>query len=304
MKTTITLFSAAMLIAAASNMRADIIAGPITNPANGHDYYLLSPNTWTASEAEAENLDGTLAVIKNADEQKWVFSTFGNYGGTNRNLWIGLYRTWPDRTLVWATGEILGYSNWAGGQPDDTGGTESFVFMASANRPWGFPAGSWDDWTDNGMVDGSAPNGVVELPGKAHKLSLSKTERALIGNWYEGGDIKRPCWIAGTDKMLFVVANNKFTTRARLGADGILFLQDIQRGRPMFDAGMPTVENVYLRSVPTMANFQTGIHGEIIKDKILWSNGTWWSRKPAEHNAVKESSNIDLPADAPADAEK
>src|SRR5271156_1098945 len=85
-------FSAVILLFTAARLPAEIIAGPITNPANGHDYYLLSPNSWTASEAEAESLDGTLAVIKNANEQKWISSTFGAYKGTNHDLWIGLPR--------------------------------------------------------------------------------------------------------------------------------------------------------------------------------------------------------------------
>jgi len=167
MKTSIAVCSAAiMLFAAAFNTRAAIIAGPITNPANGHDYYLLSPNTWTLSEAEAESLDGTLAVIKNADEQKWVFSTFGADGGTNRNLWIGLHRNFHGGSLGWVTGEKLDYADWAGGQPDNTGGIEDYVFMASANRPWGFPAGSWADFTDNGIVDGSTQMGLSSCRAK------------------------------------------------------------------------------------------------------------------------------------------
>jgi|SRR5665213_483336 len=293
MKTIITACSAAILFATAFNTRADIIAGPITNPANGHDYYLLSPNTWTASEAEAESLDGTLAVIKNADEQKWVFSTFSVYGGTNRNLWIGLYRSGAERSLVWATGEKLDYSNWSGGQPDDAGGREGYVFMASTNRPFGFPPGGWNDYTDNGIVDGSLPCGVVELQGKAHELSLSKTERALIGNWYEGGNIERPCWIAATDKILFVISTDKFAAKASLDDDGTLFVHDFQNRRPMFDGRAQMEENSLVRPMPSMANFQTGMSGEIIKDKILWSNGTWWSRKPTEHAAGEKSSSND-----------
>ena len=68
----------ALLLSTILHATAEIIAGPITNPANGHDYYLLGANTWTASEAEAENLGGTLAVIRNAAEQEWVFSKFGS----------------------------------------------------------------------------------------------------------------------------------------------------------------------------------------------------------------------------------
>jgi hypothetical protein len=70
MKTTFAVCSTVVLLFAAIQSHAGIIAGPITNPANGQDYYLLTPDTWSASEAEAENLGGTLTIIRNADEQK------------------------------------------------------------------------------------------------------------------------------------------------------------------------------------------------------------------------------------------
>ena len=45
-------------LATVPGARAAVLAGPITNAANGHLYYLLSANTWTASEAEAVGLGG------------------------------------------------------------------------------------------------------------------------------------------------------------------------------------------------------------------------------------------------------
>ena len=42
---------------------ASPVVGPITNPANGHDYYLLEASTWTAAEAEAVSLGGHLVTI-------------------------------------------------------------------------------------------------------------------------------------------------------------------------------------------------------------------------------------------------
>jgi hypothetical protein len=46
--------------------RAAVLAGPLTNAANGQAYYLLSDTSWTASEAEARGLGGHLATIKDA----------------------------------------------------------------------------------------------------------------------------------------------------------------------------------------------------------------------------------------------
>jgi hypothetical protein len=263
MKTTIAVCSAAIILSAITfHAGAEIVAGPITNPANGHDYYLLSPNSWTMSEAEAESLGGTLAIIKNDDEQKWIFSKFGAYGGTNRNLWIGLYRTGPQRSLVWATGEKLDYANWAGGQPDDTGGIEGYVFMASANRPWGFPAGAWNDYTDNGGASDPLC-GVVEVPGKSNEKSLTEKEKSLVGTWYESGRADHPCRIAATENMLFAIDDNRNTSRAIYTTKGFLFASNAR------------------------------MHGEIANDKILWSNGRWWSRTPAKYEASEKSEAVE-----------
>jgi len=244
MKTTIAVCGAIILLSAVTfRAEADIIAGPITNPANGHDYYLLSPNTWTLSEAEAERLGGTLAIIKNAGEQKWVFSTFGAYPGVNHGgLWIGLHRTRPAGPFAWVTDEKLDYVNWDQGEPNNVGGVENCTHMQNGDSNHG----AWNDLADNNLLFG-----VVELPSEANEKSLSKQERVLIGTWYESGNGNRPCWITGTENKLFQIYDGR-AVRLILTAEGSLFLSN-------------------------------RIRGEVVKDKILWSNGTWWSRKLVEY---------------------
>jgi hypothetical protein len=118
---------------------------------------------------------------------------------------------------------------------------------------------------------------VVELPGKAGEQTLSRQERSLIGTWYEGGKVERPCWIAATDNILFVIPNHRLAVRAGFCADGSLFAADSQGEWPM-------VARDFSKYPPMMGfNSQTSLRGEIIKDRILWSNGTWWSRKPVEY---------------------
>ena len=226
MKTTIAVCGAAIILFAVTfRAGAEIIAGPITNPANGHDYYLLSQNSWTASEAEAEQLGGTLVVINNADEEEWVFSTFGSYGGTNRHLWIGLHRQWQGGPFAWVTDEKLDFTHWCNGEPDNGGGVESYVHMCAPNRPFGQPLlGGWNDLADTGAADGSVPYGVVEVPGKSNEKSLTEKEKSLIGAWYNNGDPDQPCWIAGTDNLLFAIDQNKDASRAVYTTEGLLFL--------------------------------------------------------------------------------
>jgi hypothetical protein len=266
MKTTIAVCSAAiMLFAVTFRAGADIVAGPITNPANGHDYYLLTPNTWTASEAEAENLGGTLVVINNAAEEEWVFSKFGAYGGTNRNLWIGLHRQWQGGPFAWVTDEKLDYVNWHEGQPDNAGGVENCVHIwaRSSDNP-----NSWNDVSDShsGSSGNDTPYGVVEVPGKSKEKSLTEQEKSLIGTWYERGNVNHPCWIAGTENMLFEIYDRR-ASRLIYTTEGLLFV----------------------------VNSQEGIHGEIVKDRILWGNGTWWSRKPVEYKTREISSDKSAP---------
>jgi hypothetical protein len=240
----------AFLLAASVHARAGIIAGPVTNPANGHDYYLLAPESWPAAEAEAENLGGTLAIIKSADEQKWVFAKFGAYGGTDRNLWIGLHRQWQGGPFVWVTSEKLDYVNWEGGQPDNAGGVENCVERWPAEH-----RGAWNDASENQIR-----NGVVEVPGKSDEKALTEREKSLVGNWYESGRPDRQAWIAGTDNKLFLITHDRHAARLVFTGKDVIYDADRQVG-------------------------------EIDKDKILWSDGTWWSRQPAKYETVGEVVN-------------
>jgi hypothetical protein len=127
-----------------------VIGSPIVN--NGHTYYLLSPDTWTASQAFALTLGGNLVTINDAAENEWVFNTWGDHF-----LWIGLNDAQNEGTFVWASGEALSYTNWALGEPSNTNGDEDYVNM----YPNSFSTGQWND-CDNG-VRCSGFYGVVEV---------------------------------------------------------------------------------------------------------------------------------------------
>lgn len=191
--------------------QAGILAGPVTNPDNRHEYFLLVPNAWTASEAEAEQLGGTLAIIRNAAEQEWVFSQFGNFAGTNRSLWLGRWRSWPGAPFASVTDDRVAYYNWDAGQPDNAGGRELFVQMLTT--------GKWNDNTDTA----NPVCGVVEVPGKSDPLALSAAEKSLIGDWYNNGDPEQTCSIAATDNLLFFIDQNRDASRMIDTPEGFLF---------------------------------------------------------------------------------
>jgi len=241
----------ALLLAATSPAVAGIVAGPIVNPNNGHDYYLLEPQTWAAAETEAESLGGTLAVIRNAAEAEWVYSKFGAADGTKRDLWIGLHRKVAGGPFFWPDDEPMDYTDWYPGEPNNVGGNENGVEMKCADDH----PGAWNDLAGANLLCG-----VVEVPGEANPETVNWRERALVGDWHVGGRVDRPCYIASTGRWLFAIH------RPGNRADRLI----LTPGKRLFLSG----RNVY---------------GEIIKDKILWSDGQWWSRAPAKSEAAEKS---------------
>jgi hypothetical protein len=90
-------------------------------------------------------------------------------------------------------------------------------------------------------------------------------------------------------KALFMISNNKMASRLTLRNDGTLFVAGYQDGlyNPGYDGFVPS-------EMPRRTKLQAGISGEIIQDRILWSNGTWWSRKPLKN--AEEKSPDSFPA--------
>jgi glucose/arabinose dehydrogenase len=117
---------------------------------NGNTYQLTASLTWEQAQAEAQRLGGNLVTINNAAEETWLKQTFG---GTE-SFWIGLNDRTTEGQFVWASGEAVSYTNWAPGEPNNSGGNEDVVGMNFGGSR------RWNDW-------GAANRfrGVVEIPG-------------------------------------------------------------------------------------------------------------------------------------------
>lgn len=121
----------------------------VTNPYNGHPYFLLGQSDYATARAKAIELGGSLTAIDSGSENAWLLSTFGNYSGTQRNLMIGLNDVNLEGTFVWDSGEALTYTNWAAGEPNNGAGGEDFVQIVSN--------GQWNDF------DGNGAHAIVEI---------------------------------------------------------------------------------------------------------------------------------------------
>lgn len=184
MKTLMTIM-AAMAVSASVSVQAGVLAGPITNPANGHVYYLLTQNTWTASQAEAMQLGGNLATINDEAENHWVYTNFGSFGSVARGLWIGFTDANHEGTFEWVDGASSTYTNWAEFEPNNSYGSENYVHIL---WPGESRQSHWNDMSDVDNYFGFPLNGVVEVIPSFMSIRVSQIEvcwTASTGRWYQ-----------------------------------------------------------------------------------------------------------------------
>lgn len=123
-----------------------------TNPANGHRYALTAPMPWLAAEAEAQRAGGHLATIRNRAENDWLFQTFGSVIGQGGvRLWIGFTDQAEEGTWIWSSGEVVAFTAWASGQPDDASNQDHGYL-------WETPLGTWAD--EHGA---NSHRGIIEV---------------------------------------------------------------------------------------------------------------------------------------------
>ena len=167
-----------------------VLAGPIQNPANGHEYYLLTQSNWTDAEAQAVALGGHLATINDAAENAWVVSNFSEYGGVHRCLWIGLNDEAVEGTFAWVSGEPVTYTNWGAGEPNNFQGNEDYVHIMNSLDIYGRYT-YWNDAPDDANAFGYVFDGVVEVGGAQIDTTPPTTTATLSGTegspgWYVG----------------------------------------------------------------------------------------------------------------------
>ena len=164
----------------------------------GNQYVTTTAKTWLQAQAEAEQLGGNLVSINTAQEESWLKQTFGSTEG----FWIGLNDIETEGQFKWASGEQVGYTNWALGEPNDGGpsGSQDYGWMNF---------GSSRQWDDNsseavlrGIVEIGDYNGPVLGQGNGLKgeyynnidftdLALERTDARVNFDWGEGSPNSR-----------------------------------------------------------------------------------------------------------------
>ncbi len=87
----------------------------------------------------------------------------------------------------------------------------------------------------------------------AEQVARPADAGSLVGKWYAGGDPNQVCYVTAGGGKLFAI-NNGFSTYELIETEGQIFAAQSTRD-------------------PLLSMAVRG-------DLILWSNNSWWSRKP------------------------
>ncbi|MEZ4801040.1 MAG: HYR domain-containing protein, partial [Flavobacteriales bacterium] len=118
---------------------------------NGTAYYASNvAQNFTAASTSASATGGYIATISSQAENDFIRAAFTSvYGGSS--YWIGLTDSAVEGTFEWMNGQPITYTNWNGGEPNNSGGNEDNVEVLAS--------GLWND--QNG---GSNLRSILELP--------------------------------------------------------------------------------------------------------------------------------------------
>src|SRR3989344_1242793 len=188
-----------------------VLAGPINNPNNGHQYYFLSPATWQASEDKAVELGGHLATIHDKSESDWLTKQFTNWEGTARYPWIGLNDMKSEGSWVWSNGEPVTYSNWAPGEPNSGAGIYD---QEDAVHLWGaiFTPGTWND-----AQEGLTYEGIVEIG--TDKVDTTNIVSEQVKCVFSGSDsdTNQSCYTTNRDGKYYTFSGTEGTVSGYKG---------------------------------------------------------------------------------------
>jgi hypothetical protein len=113
-----------------------------TDPATGHCSVYVAPiKTRDLAEADCEARGGTLAVLTSATEVA-IVTPLPTTPATFPDVWLGGTDAAVEGAFTWVTGEILAYTNWRTGEPNNggTSGIPENCMILEADT-----AGTWDD---------------------------------------------------------------------------------------------------------------------------------------------------------------
>lgn len=175
MKAVAQIAASLVLALAAQVSQAGVIWG-----ANGHEYEVVNAEgvKWTDAASAVAALGGGwhLATITSSAEQTFVSSLLSTTLPNRSHYWLGANDTAAEGSFAWVTGETFSYTNWAGGEPNNSG-DEDFLALDLRSGTW-----FWNDAPDNlGAIYGFARGYVMERSARDPGTVAEPAGLALAG---------------------------------------------------------------------------------------------------------------------------
>ena len=113
--------------------------------------YFLNPASLSGTDAQvfAQNLGANLISVQSAAENQCIINELNNIGQTGV-IWIGFNDEAVEGNFVWYDQSPVTYTNWATGEPNNSGGNENYVQI--------YPNGQWND-----LAFGGAAVSIIEV---------------------------------------------------------------------------------------------------------------------------------------------
>ena len=167
-RSTTWLFTALAVVCATPCFSAPV-QWTVTSGGNGHWYDVISVGDavkWDDARVAAANQSfegniGYLVTITSQAENQFIVSSFGD---AIRGVWTGAFQPLgsvePAGGWQWITGEPFVYTNWEVGEPNNSGGAENNMTLATAGSA---PLGVWNDLNGVNPPAGFVHGYVVEF---------------------------------------------------------------------------------------------------------------------------------------------
>ena len=149
---------------------SDQIFGDLESPFfsfNGKIYLLSDEGRWTEAQAQAVSLGGNLVTVNDAAENQFLVNTFGS-----ANPWIGFTDQVVEGQFRWANGEVVTYTNWIPGEPNDSGG-EDYANLVDGS------GGKWND-----VPNDISLQGIIEIAALSNDTIIGSTGNDTINGGF------------------------------------------------------------------------------------------------------------------------
>ena len=143
-------------------LNAHVQAAPAKIPADavewrGHSYKIFDQSmAWADAERFCENLGGHLVAISSADEQNFINSLIVR--GKKSCYWAG--GSLENGIWKWVTGEFIGYTNWAKGEPNGGIYEPKIILYRETDPRNNSRLGEWNDNNEIGAQGWTGLNSI------------------------------------------------------------------------------------------------------------------------------------------------